>query len=180
MAQYDGGRLNVYYSQEVIDAAYEKNVFGKAGAADFLATPQQCADYWKIRNSLPAFVLLKEYNPDLKVILVAGEVDHVQACPAFPGIQQAYDGLGEAGIWRRMNPDAAYVHAIAGGRVRGDISDNDADVTIPVGAMRRFAHPMDSGVPKPMFQLAAVVELADRVQFNNNEPNLDEVLWKRR
>jgi len=180
VAQYQGDQLKVFYSQEVIDAAYDKKVFGKAGAADFLATPQQCADYWKLRNSLPAFALLKEHNPDLKVILVAGEVDHVQACPAFPGIQQAYDGLGEAGIWRRMNPDTAYVRAIAGGRVQGSIRDNDANVPIPVGTMRRFAHPMDSGVPKPLFQLAAVVELADRVQFSNNEPNLDKVLWKKR
>jgi len=109
---------------------------------------------------------------------VAGEVDHVQACPALPGIQQAYDGLGEVGIWRRMNPDAAYVHAIAGGRVRGGIRDNDANAAIPAGAMKHFVHPMDKGVPKPLFQLAAVVELADRVQFGNSEPNLDNVLWK--
>ena len=71
-----------------------------------------------------------------------------------------------------------YVHAIAGGRIRGGIRDNDANVAIPAGAVKRFVHPMDKGVPKPLFQLAAVVELADRVQSSNSEPNLDNVLRK--
>jgi len=179
VAQYEGDRLEVYYSREVLDAAYEKNVFGEAGPPDFLPTPEEYKDYWKLRDSLPAFPLLKKHNPNLKVILVAGQVDHVQACPAFPGIQQAYDGLTEAGIWRRMNPDAAYIRSIAGRRAQGPIGDNDANVPIPVGQMRRFAHPVHSGVPKPVFQLAAVLELADRVHFGNEKPNLDGVLWKR-
>ncbi len=176
VAQYEGDRLKVYYSKEVLDAAHEKNVFGEAGPPGFFPTPEEYNSYWSIRNSLPALPLLKKHNPDLKVILVAGQVDHVQACPAFPAIQQAYDGLAEAGIWRRMNPDAAYVRSVAGSRVQGPVGDNDANAAIPVGQMGRFAHPVDSGVPKPLFQLAAVLELADRVQFGNEKPNLDAAL----
>ena len=178
VAQYENGRLKVYYSQEVIDAAFSKDVFGSAGPPSFIATPAECAEYWRIRNSLLAFPKLKEHNPGLKVILVAGQVDHVQACPVFPHIQQAYDGLGAAGIWRRLNPDAAYVQALAGPRLKRTLRENAANVPIPVGKLREFAHPVDSGVPKQLFQLAAVLELTDRAEFGVSEPNMDRPLGK--
>ncbi len=178
IAQYDKqGRLKVYYSQEVIDAAFERRVFGDAGPPKFIATPEECRAYWKIRNSLRAFPLIKKYAPKLKVILVAGAEDHVQACPAHPHIQQAYDGLRAAGVWCRLNPDAAYVKHLIGPRLRGRLVDNDANRPIPVGQMKRFVHPVDAGAPKPIFQLAAVLELADRIHAKNFKPNLSRVLY---
>lgn len=98
---------------------------------------------------------------------------------AAPGRRQGRGGHGAAGVWRRQNPEAAYVESLAGGAVRGLIRDNKANAAIPVGEMKRFAHTMDPGIPKPLYQLAAVIKLADRVHFANSIPRLGKLLARR-
>ena len=173
-----GARVKRYYSVEVIRAATEKKVFGPEGPPSSVASLQECEAYWRDRNSLRAFPLIPRYCPNLKVILVAGQEDHVQACPAFPGIQQAYDGLGLAGVWRRLNPDAEYVRLVLGPRTPRDTPDNDANCVIPLGQMRRFAHPVGRPFLRPAFQTAALLEAADRVYRRCADTNLKKVLWQ--
>jgi hypothetical protein len=38
---------------------------------------------------------------------------------------------------------------------------------------------MDPGIPKPLYQLAAVIKLADRVHFANSIPRLGKLLARR-
>ncbi len=103
------------------------------------------------------------------MIVVGSAEDHVQRTPDSAHIVLQYRGWQEAGVrWIRLNPDAACVLAVAPG-VRGQ-PDNDANAAATCANIARFLP--SEGVPDPVLQLAAVVELSDRVVAGNWTPNL--------
>jgi len=105
--------------------------------------------------------------------------DHVQAPPDKPHIHQAYDGFHKtAGLWVRMNPDRAYVEHMQGSGPFGDYPDNDAN-TEPAdwSDARPWGYQIEQWTRRVVW-LAAVAEMADRVQADDWSPNLEAVLFE--
>jgi hypothetical protein len=142
-----------------------------------LAMPEEAARDWPFRQSTGHYVDLRSKMPDLKVMLVFAQVDHVQVAQDKPHIHQAFQGFRfEAGLWVRLNPDRAYVQSLlpAAGE---DFPDNPAN-TQPEDWMQvgKYAYP-GQGTAAYLVPLAAVAEMADRTHFGRWDENLGQVLY---
>ena len=101
-----------YYSVALTQALLDNGVLTLSTWPADLATPEEAARDWPSRQSTGSFAGLRTMMPDLKVMLVFAQVDHVQVAQDKPHIHQAFQGLRfEAGLWVRLNPDRAYVQA---------------------------------------------------------------------
>ncbi|MEW6217012.1 MAG: hypothetical protein AB1543_04970, partial [Candidatus Bipolaricaulota bacterium] len=155
------------FSTHALEAAVVHGLFVPWPAG--VATLDEARSFWAIRDMSRHYRTALEANPDLRVIVVGSAEDHVQRTPDFAHFVLQYQGWQEAGVrWIRLNPDAAYVLAVAPG-VRGQ-SDNDANAAATYANIACFL--ASEGVPDPVLQLAAVVELSDRVVAGNWTPNL--------
>jgi len=142
-----------------------------------LATPEETTRDWAVRQSTGRYFDLRSLMPDLKVMLVFAQVDHVQVLQDKPHIHQAFQGLRfEAGLWVRMNPDRAYVQSLLASAGE-DFPDNPAntqpDDWLQVGS---YAYP-GAGIAGRLGPLAAVAEMADRNHFGRWDENLGQVLY---
>ena len=142
-----------------------------------LATPEEAARDWPLRQSTGSYIDLRTMMPDLKVMLVFAQIDHVQVVQDKPHIHQAFQGLRfEAGLWVRLNPDRAYVQSLmpAAGM---DFPDNPAN-TQPDDWMQigSYAYP-GQGSAGRLVPLAAVAEMADRAHFGRWDENLGQILY---
>ncbi|MBC7253444.1 MAG: hypothetical protein H5T72_05685 [Actinobacteria bacterium] len=139
-----------------------------------LATPEEAAEWWAFRVTPPRYPTLAQKTPDLKVLLLFCREGHVQPLPDRPQIHQAYDGFHHtAGLWTRLNPDAAYLPA---DKFSG-YQDHPAN-TEPQdwGNFDDWAYPLlrAGAVLAPQ---AAVAEMADRTHENNWALDLDGALY---
>ena len=159
-----------------LSAALESNhVFAAGEWPEDLATPEEAANWWSIRESPVAYPALRNQIPGLKVMLVFGEKDHVQVLRDKPHIHQAWLGFAEkAGLWVRLNPDSAYVTCLGSGL--GDWKDHPAGLA-PGNwfAAYLWGHP-DTQDAVSVFPLAGVAEMSDRVYYENWAPDFDEIL----
>lgn len=142
-----------------------------------LATPEEAARDWPFRQSTSRYVDLRSKMPDLEVMLVFAQEDHVQAAQDKPHIHQAFQGFRfEARLWVRLNPDRAYVQSLmpAAGE---DFPDNPAN-TQPGDWMQvgTYAYP-GQGTAVRLVPLAAVAEMADRTHYGRWDENLGQVLY---
>jgi hypothetical protein len=142
-----------------------------------LATPEEAARDWPLRQSTDRYVDLRSMVPDLKVMLVFAQEDHVQVAQDKPHIHQAFQGLRfEAGLWVRLNPDRAYVQNLMP-TPGEDFPDNPAN-TQPEDWMQieTYAYP-GQGTAAGLVPLAAIAEMADRTHFSHWDENLGQVLY---
>ena len=166
-----------YYSRALTQALYDNDAFGQDPWPDDLATITETLAAWPYRITVHNYPTLTTSAPNLKVMLVFAERDHVQAASSKPHIHQAWDGFRGAGLWVRMNPDRAYVEQVQAEGPFGDYPDNDANTepgdwsdARPLG----YPHLQWS---RQIVWLASVAEMADRVRADNWDDNLDEVLY---
>jgi hypothetical protein len=163
------------YSAALTAALEANGAFGGGEWPEDLATPEEAANWWSIRESPGAYPALIDRLPGLKVMLVFGVKDHVQVLRDKPHIHQAWMGFAEsAGLWVRLNPDSAYVECLGpeagawqdhpAGEAPGDWSD-----------AYLWGHP-DTRDAASLFPLAGVAEMADRVYYENWAPDFDKVL----
>ena len=98
----------------------------------------------------------------------------MQSLADRPHIHQAYDGFHHtAGLWTRLNPDAAYLPAA---KFPG-YQDHPANTGPDDWAMfDKWAYPPVKIGPKLAPQ-AAVAEMADRTHENNWTPDLETTLY---
>ena len=173
-----------YYSTALTQALLDNGVLTLDVWPKDLATPQEAAQFWQIRQN-------PGQNPDrfadmqkdtllqnLKVMLVFAQDDHAQVAQDKPHIHQAYQGFRfEAKLsWVRLNPDRVYVQSIMPGD-RLDFPDNPAntqpDDWTKIGS---YAYP-GQGVAGRLVPLAAVAEMADRAHAGFWDENLGQVLY---
>ncbi len=166
-----------YYSRGLTKALEENNAFGDEAWPDYLATFEETKNYWPYRTTVNNYPLLVTAKPDLKVMLVFADEDHVQAAPDKPHIHQAYDGFYHtANLWVRMNPDLEYVKWIVPDANLSHYPDNDANDEPEIwDDVRPWGFPLNA-VYRDKVWLVSVAEMMDRVYKNNWEPNLDSVL----
>ncbi len=166
-----------YYSVALTQALLDTNALTLSTWPADLATPEEAARDWPFRQSPGRYADLPTMMPDLKVMLVFAQEDHVQAAQDKPAIHQAFQGFRfEARLWVRLNPDRAYVQSLlpAAGE---DFPDNPAN-TEPDNWMQigSYAYP-GQGSARSLVPLAAVSEMADRAHFDRWDENLGQVLF---
>jgi len=142
-----------------------------------LATPAEAARDWPSRQSTGRYATMRALMPDLKVMLVFAQEDHVQVTQDKPAIHQAFQGLRfEAGLWVRLNPDRAYVQALmpsAGEKFPDNPANTQPDDWMQVG---KYAYP-GLGTARQLVPLAALAEMADRAHFGRWDENLGQALY---
>ena len=188
----DGKR---YYSTALTQALASNGALPLSAWPADLATPQEAAQAWQIRQTPGLFETMQDdaIVQNLKVMLVFAQADHALVAPDKPHIHQLYQGFEfEARLWVRLNPDRSYVEALldaAGVSFSGTpgvtptpgpnlaFPDNPAN-TQPsdwsqIGA---YAYPGE-GRAGSLVPLAAVAEMADRAHSGDWDNNIGQVLY---
>jgi hypothetical protein len=173
---WDGKR---YYSRALTKALLDSPDLTPQTWPEDVATYTETLEAWPDRITVHNYPHLETQIPDLKVMLVFANSDHVQAPQTKPHIHQAWDGFRGAGLWVRMNPDAAYVQAISPTLASG-LPDNAANAApADWGDIASWGFAAGPGVREEVWR-ASVAEMADRVQAGAWPPpanNLDGVLF---
>ncbi|MFA6528157.1 MAG: hypothetical protein WCT46_01295 [Candidatus Gracilibacteria bacterium] len=161
------------YSVALLTALRENGSIASATWPEDLATPEEASEWWSIRETNDYYSLLADSLPNLKVMLVFADLDHVQTAADKPHIHQAYDGFHEiAGLWTRLNPDSSYLKSL-------DIDmEHDAN-TEPEdwGEIDAWAY-KKSNTSNVLVPIAGILEMADRTYYGEWGENLTEALQK--
>ena len=163
-----------YYSRAVINALKDNGALDEENWPEGLATPGEVNDFWDFRITVHNYSKIKNQLPDLKVMLVFADDDHVQTAIRKPHIHQAWEGFRYgSSLWVRMNCDRAYSESIDEqfGALCPDNPANEEpedwvnirDWGFPAGKLKRQD-----------IWLASVAEMADRVHYMDWSGNLSE------
>jgi hypothetical protein len=184
-----------YFSTALTAALLANGALSQDAWPAGLATPQEAAEAWQIRQTQGLFEAMQsdEIVHNLKVMLVFAQNEQAQVAQDKPHIHQLYQGFRfEARLWVRLNPDRSYVEAMfqkAGMSAQGnasmtptpgpmmDFPDNPAN-TQPIdwAEIGAYAYP-DWGKADLLIPLAAVAEMADRTHDGYWDENLGQVLY---
>ena len=184
-----------YYSTALTQALLDNGALTLATWPADLATPQEAAQAWQIRQTTGLFETMQDDNivQNMKVMLVFAQNDHAQVATDKPHIHQLYQGFEfEARLWVRLNPERSYVELliqIAGISLPGtpgitptpgpnlDFPDNPAN-TQPAdwAQIGTYAYP-GQGQAGSLVPLAAAAEMADRAHSGDWDDNLGAVLY---
>ena len=184
-----------YYSTALTQALLNNSALTLADWPADLATPQEAAQAWQIRQTTGLFESMQDDNivQNMKVMLVFAQNDHAEVPKDKPHIHQLYQGFRfEARLWVRMNPERAYVESLmqsAGVVPAGtpgntptpgpnlDFPDTPANTQpadwAQIGA---YAYP-GQGQAGSLVPLAAAAEMADRAHSGDWDTNLGQVLY---
>ena len=166
-----------YYSIAVTQALLDNGELALSSWPVDLATPEETARDWPLRQNPYRYADLRTQMPGLKVMLVFAQEDHAQAAKDKPHIHQAFQGFRfDAGLWVRLNPDRAYIQSLIPSS-SNDFPDNPAN-TQPDDWMQigKYAYP-GNDTSNRLVPLAAVAEMADRVHFDRWDENLGQILY---
>ncbi|RLE69396.1 MAG: hypothetical protein DRJ43_04025, partial [Thermoprotei archaeon] len=170
------GRNRLAYSVLVTKAAEEKGLFTIVDEA--VMRFDEAWEFWYERDMGYHYDEIVENAPWLKIMQLGFLREHMCPAPDYPNVVVNYNAFRKRGMWIRLNPDKAYLDYVLGRSV--ETSDNDANIEITFENIREhliFDHEMNmkSDVRK-LIEQASVAEMADRVFYNNWNPNLDHVL----
>ncbi|MFW5702051.1 MAG: T9SS type A sorting domain-containing protein, partial [Bacteroidota bacterium] len=162
-----------FYSPELTAKLRENSFPGGVGWPVDVASPELTASTWPERNSVNYYGMITNDRPDLKVMLVFADKDHVQIALDKPHIHQAFDGFRDGGMWVRLNPDAEYI-ASADPNMPDPVdnpanSDPDDWMNITEWSYR------DGPGASVHVPLAAMAEMMDRTQYDDWDIDLEEI-----
>jgi len=154
-----------YYSVALTEALLRNGAPTEGTWPADVATASEARADWPDRVAVGHYAALAASAPDLRVMLVFGDEDHVQVALDKPHIHQAYDGFREqAGLWVRLNPDRSYVAALLGSTESRRFPDNPANSEpsnwLDVGP---WSVPAEH---RQIALLAAVAEMMDRTRLD--------------
>lgn len=167
-----------YYSFEMTQALVVNGALTLGDWPVGLATPQE-ALAWGFRTVVHNYPRIRTEIPDLKVMLVFADEDHVQAAADKPHIHQAYYGFRFTAdlSWVRLNPDRVYVAQIHPNLPAGcpdhDVNTEPADWSLS----ETWGFPVHD-IYRQKVWLASVAEMLDRTQDANWSVNLSQVLYE--
>lgn len=142
---------------------------------EHLLGPGEAAEFWAVRDGAGRLLEAAAYHPDLIVMVLGTDRDHVQVAADHPHLFAAYDGWRRAECrWLRLNPDAAYLAAVTGTAPDG-WTETVAGLPLTRRALPTQLLPADRA-PAPILGLAAALELADRVHAGTVAPDLETPL----
>lgn len=92
------------YSTALFQALQANGALTEANWPADVAMPDEAAALWPFRESAERYPELAAKTPDLKVMLVFADRDHVQPAPDKPQIHQAFNGFYHAAdLWTRID-----------------------------------------------------------------------------
>lgn len=174
-ARFDPGQgPKFWYSIRLLREAERRNLFADSWPTH-IATVAEAKEFWHYRDATGLVPDAIRKIPNLAVIIVANEDDHMQVAPDHPHIRIQANAFQEAGArFVRVNPDRAYVEWLIG-ESRPGLVDNDAGMLYTPKTIRAALCPNEAA--HRILQVAAMCELADRVQAGDLRPNLERVLF---
>jgi len=172
-----------YFSPALTRALLDYGVFTGATWPEDVGRVAEVEQFWEYRTPIMNFEAIGQKLPLLRVLIPFASSDHVQAAPDKPHIRQAFDGFYKrAGLWTRLNCDVVYTQHeidVTAGAATG-IPDNPANSEpgnwYLEAADWGFAGHLNGSPTAQTIPLAGIAEMADRVQFDNWNDNLDSVL----
>ena len=163
-----------WYSIRLLREAERRNLFGDSWPTH-IVTVEEAEEFWHYRDATGLVPDAIRKIPNLAAIIVANEDDHMQVAPDHPHIRIQANAFQEAGArFVRVNPDRAYVRWLIG-ESRPGLVDNEAGTLYTPKTIRAALCPNEAA--HRILQVAAMCELADRIQAGNFQPNLDRVLF---
>ncbi|MBN1944702.1 MAG: hypothetical protein JW797_03455 [Bradymonadales bacterium] len=144
----------------------------------WLASLEETRSYWSDRDASGSIDVLHAEMPDLLVMPLATQSDHVQGQPDHPHIRGTVQAWLDAGhSFVRLNPDAAYL-AMVTGVEESALVDNQANQPVPFPGINAVLFPeiIEDQHPSAI-TTAAILELSDRTYLDNRSSDLSEVLW---
>jgi len=168
--------LKAFYSVRIMEEAERRNLIPD-NPPSHISTLEQTREYWYWRNGENWFEQAIQNIPHLMFIVEASETDHVQSAPDHPHVLIQYEGFRSAGArFVRLNPDRAYVEYILRDSAP-TAADNDAFAVFDHQTIRTALEPpRQGGFPINITVAAAACELADRTQFNDVSPQIDNII----
>ncbi len=164
------------YSRAATQAMADLDLFGGSWPAE-IATVAQANAFWDLREAVRLYGDALTNIPDLEGMVLASPVDHVQAAVDHPHIRQAFEGWDAAGAWVQINPSPDYLvevdSRLAG---RTDLPDNGPN-TPPGDWSDPSGYTVPEDVPPVVLQMAAVYQMADRVQDATTSPTPTPTRW---
>jgi len=154
--------VRVVYSRPVTRALTSLPGFATAWPSHIL-TLEEANAYWTLREAVSLTEDAMEQNPTLEAMVLCGVRDHVQATPGKPHIRQAFDSWNDHGAWVRINPSAEYL-VEAEPALSGQLLPSLGDNASPADWFDVRSYAMPIGIPKPVYQLAAIHQMADRAR----------------
>ena len=171
------GAIQLYPSQELAaDFRSQQDTLWSEGPPGWLVIDAgQNEAYWLQRDGALHIAAIHTTLPDLLAMHLQKTSDHVQNQPDYPHARAHLLGWHNAGhAWFRLNPDAAYMMALMDTETApSNLPDNDANTLV------QWPDPGPQMVPDQygqILKLAGILELADRVHFSDNSPNLNALL----
>ncbi len=163
-----------WYSVRLLREAEERSLFSDSKPAH-IPTVEEAVEFWRYRDATGLVPEAVRKIPNLAVIIVANEDDHMQVAPDHPHIRIQANAFQKAGArFVRVNPDRTYVEWLVGESRPGLVDNNAATLYTPKTICAALC---PNEAAHRILQVAAICELADRVQADNFEPNLDHVLF---
>lgn len=151
-------------------------VFPGGAWPGWVATLAEAEAFHRARTARDHYDLLAPYAATMRTISSFDRVPHFYVTEDFAEVRIEQQGLKASGLWRRLNPDAAYFADVVGVPPPG-YPDADANVdidAIPFGGLGVYAAPDET--PSNDLVYPAVAELADRTYFGGWVAQLDAVL----
>lgn len=127
-----------------------------------LVALDEAGAYWDLRESVRLYERAVGAIPELEAMILCGVRDHVQSLPTKPHIRQAFDGWRRCGAWVKVNPSARYLRDL--GVVLSGLPDLPANAE-PADWADSARYAMPSVVPRPIYEIAAIYEMADRARL---------------
>jgi len=176
----DGPQPKIYFSVELTQFVDEHSatIYGGETPPTWLATADDAAAFWQLRDGAPRIAEASENFPSLLVVQHGTQQDHVQSQPDYPHSRSAIAGWLAAGHgFVRMNPDAAYLSELSGVSASA-LPDNDVGSEVPWPDAETVMIPEGVAGTKldPHVGLAGMIELMDRTHHGDLSDNLDAVL----
>ncbi len=152
--------VRVTYSRPVMREIVARGLFGDRWPDD-LVSLEEAEAYWDLRESVVLYADAVAANPALEAMLLCGVRDHVQAPMDKPHIHQAFDGWAMHDAWVKINPAPEAIGHVDPTLRRLPLVDLPANAP-PSDWSDPTGYALPPAVPQPVYQLAAIYEMADR------------------
>lgn len=159
------------YPPAVTQALQRMNVF-KEGWPSTVATLAESQKYFDERDGSIYLSDLAKARPDLLVMVVGTQIDHLQRQTDNPHIPLNYNGwLSNRLKFVRLNPDPAYVAAVSGMN-SGNFRNNKPNSSVDASDINEYLEP-EGLVPDYVYIESAIAEMSDRKKSNNYKRTLE-------
>lgn len=169
--------VRAYYSEHIMKQAYLLNIVPPTPPSHI---PSYIEDstFWFVRNGEYWIDSVINHYPQLMVMILGTDKDHVQRAPNHPHVllQNEMFRLGGA-YFVRLNPDKSYVEYVCG-TITPNAVDNPAFSAYTNTSISSAMEPEEpvSGFTDNQLKISGIIELADRIHNNNIDSNLSATL----